>query len=122
MSTSCGRKPDLDGEWKITSVAGRMVQQSEASPSLSFDCSTQRIHGYTGVNILNGEFVQEGRKLTLSELGITKMAGPEEDMKLESDILEAFGKVYIIRRSDKGLLQFFDKDDNLVMTLKRKQQ
>lgn len=119
-TVSCGGKVQLEGEWKITSVADEQIQESEASPSLTFNTETGRIHGYTGVNIVNGEFEQEGRRLSLKGLGVTMMAGPDEDMKLERSILDAFNQVKTAKMGEENELQFFNPDGEMIMTLTRR--
>lgn len=119
-TVSCGSKVQLEGEWKITSVADEQISDSEASPSLSFNTETGRIHGYTGVNIVNGEFEQEGRRLSLETLGVTMMAGSDEDMKLERSILDAFNEVKTAKMGGEGELMFFNPDGEIIMTLVRR--
>lgn len=118
--TACSRKIDLNGEWKITSVGTESIQTGEAAPTLSFNTETGRIHGYTGVNVVNGEYEYAGRKLTLSGLGVTMMAGPEEDMKLERSILDAFAKISSVKQSEERELLLLDKEGDIVMTLQRR--
>lgn len=118
--TSCGNNVQLEGEWKITSVADEQIPESEATPSLTFNTETGRIHGYTGVNIVNGEFEQEGRRLSLNGLGVTMMAGDDEDMKLERSILDAFNEVKTAKMSGEGELQFLNPDGEIIMTLTRR--
>lgn len=115
---SCGKKPELDGEWKITSVNSETVELSEASPSLTFN--TGRLHGYTGVNILNGEYIQEGRRLSLKGIGVTMMAGPDEDMNIERQILAAFENIYTAKITDDGILELYNEDGEVIMTLLKK--
>lgn len=118
--TSCSNKVDLNGEWKIISVGSEKVTETEAPPTLSFDTATGRFHGYTGVNIVNGDYVQEGRRLTLNGLGVTMMAGPEEDMALERKILDTYTQVHTTRLSDDGELHLLNADKDTVMTLARR--
>ena len=119
-AVSCNSKVDLNGEWKITSVGTEEVTSSEAAPSLSFNTETGRIHGYTGVNIVNGEYEQEGRKLSLKGLGMTMMAGPEDDMALERKILDAFEQVRTAKETSEGELALYDSEGEIIMTLKRR--
>lgn len=117
---SCTDKGALQGEWIIRSVGDMMIQDAEASPSLTFNIETGRIHGYTGVNIVNGEFEREGRKLSLKGLGVTMMAGPEEDMDLERRILDSFNNVTHAKISPEGELQFFNSERDTIMILVRR--
>ena len=120
MSASCSSKVDLNGDWKITSVGTEMVESSEAPPTLSFNSETGRVHGYTGVNIVNGDYTHDGRKLSINGLGATMMAGPEEDMIIERKILDVFGTPVKTRLTEEGSLEFLTPDDEVVMTLERK--
>lgn len=117
---SCSSKAELQGEWKIVSVGTDNVGITEAPPTLSFDTETGRVHGYTGVNIVNGSFTQEGRKLTLSDLGVTMMAGPAEDMALERKILDAFNNVRKAKTSEEGNLLLLNDEDEVIVTLARR--
>lgn len=94
--------------------------ETEAPPTLSFDAATGRFHGYTGVNIVNGDYVQKGRKLTLNGLGATMMAGPEEDMALERKILDTYSQVQSTKLSDDGELHLLNAEKDTVMILKRR--
>ena len=105
-------------QWE--SLGTESIQAGEAAPTLSFNTETGRIHGYTGVNVVNGEYEYAGRKLTLSGLGVTMMAGPEEDMKLERSILDAFAKISSVKQSEERELLLLDKEGDIVMTLQRR--
>lgn len=117
---SCAKKVDLNGEWAITSVGSDEITVSESVPTLNFNSETGRIHGYTGINIVNGNYSHEGRRLSLSGLGVTMMAGPEDEMALERKILDAFNATRTVKMSDEGELLLIDGDGNEMMTLVRK--
>ena len=117
---SCAKKVDLNGEWAITSVGSDEKTVSESVPTLNFNSETGRIHGYTGINIVNGNYSHEGRRLSLSGLGVTMMAGPEDEMALERKILDAFNATRTVKMSDEGELLLIDGDGNEIMTLVRK--
>lgn len=119
-AVSCNNKTDINGDWKITSIGGEKITLSEAGPSLSFDKETGRIHGYTGVNIVNGEYELDGRRLSLKGLGTTMMAGPEEDMELERKITGSFEKISTVKQSADGGLTLYDSEGNALMTLVRR--
>ena len=116
---SCASKVELNGEWAITSVGTDEITASESVPTLSFNSETGRIHGYTGINIVNGNYSHEGRKLSLSGLGVTMMAGPADEMALERKILDAFNATRSVKMSDEGELLLMDGDGNEIMTLAR---
>lgn len=117
---SCTGKIDLNGDWKIVAVGTEEVEVSEAPPTLSFNSETGRIHGYTGVNIINGDYSHDGRKLTIGGVGATMMAGPEDDMIRERKILDAFNQVSRTKISEDGALLLVNSDDEALLTLERK--
>lgn len=89
----------IDGEWLLEKLGGKdvasMLGQGMKAPSLNFG-KDGSISGFSGVNRLMGsvkaEDLMQG-KLDLSRLASTKMAGPPEAMKLESDFLGSLQKV-----------------------------
>ena len=117
---SCASKVELNGEWAITSVGTDEISVSESVPTLTFNSETGRIHGYTGINIVNGNYSHEGRKLSLSGLGVTMMAGPADEMALERKILDAFNATRTVKMSGEGKLLLMDGEGNEIMTLARK--
>lgn len=117
---SCTNKVELNGEWAITSVGSDEITASESVPTLTFNSETGRIHGYTGINIVNGNYSHEGRKLSLTGLGVTMMAGPADEMALERKILDAFNATKTVKMSEKGELLLIDADGNELMSLTRK--
>lgn len=119
LMSSCNRI-DLNGEWRIVSVGSDTVETSQAVPTISFNEITNLIHGYTGVNIFNGEYEQEGKKLSISNVGLTRMAGPEEDMKLERKIIRAFMGVEQASLTDKEELLFISHEGDTLMVLAKK--
>lgn len=119
LASSCGRI-DLNGEWKIISVGVVTVQASQAVPTLSFNEETGLVHGYTGVNVFNGEYTQEGRRLSLDNIGMTRMAGPSEDMELERKIITAFEEVHSTRMTEDEELIFINNEGDTLMVLARK--
>ena len=119
LASSCGRI-DLNGEWKIISVGVDTVQSSQAVPTLSFNEETGLVHGYTGVNVFNGEYTQEGRRLSLDNIGMTRMAGPADDMELERKIITAFEAVHSTRMTENDDLIFINNEGDTLMTLARK--
>lgn len=119
-AVSCGKRANIEGEWKITSVCGQELPDTKAAPTVNFNLETGRIHCYTGVNIVNGEYEYEGRRLTLNGMGMTMMAGPEEDMAVERLILDTLEKVRSVRHDDTGGLEFMNENGEVIMTLARR--
>jgi heat shock protein HslJ len=78
--------------WKLVSLNGNPVGANKL-PSLTLDAATGKASGMAGVNRFNGTFKQEGSALSFGPLITTRMAGPENEMKIESEFLTALGHV-----------------------------
>lgn len=78
--------------WKLVELNGNPVGANKL-PSLTLDAATGKVSGMAGVNRFNGTFTQKEAALSFSPLIATRMAGPENDMKLESEFLAALGRV-----------------------------
>ena len=78
--------------WKLVELNGQPVGENKL-PSLSLDAATGKVTGMAGVNRISGTFKQQVAALTFGPLAVTKMAGPESAMKLESDFLAALSRV-----------------------------
>lgn len=115
---SCCSQPDLAGKWVVESIDGLEVAGTVESPFLEFDVEKGRVHGNTGVNLVNSTFTQNGKSLKFGMGATTMMAGPEAAMKMEQDFLKAFEAVASAKMKD-GKLELADKDGNVVMVLTR---
>jgi len=72
--------------WKLVELNGEAVGSSKL-PSLLLDPATGRVSGMAGVNRYSGTFQQQDAAVSFGPLAVTKMAGPEKDMKVEADFL-----------------------------------
>lgn len=121
--SSCCSQPDLAGKWTVESIGGQTVSQEipglEELPFIEFDVTEGRVHGNSGVNILNSTFTQDGKSLKFGMAASTMMAGPEEAMQVERDFLEAFGNVSSAKVNGGDTLELSDADGNVLMVLKR---
>lgn len=115
---SCCSQPDLAGKWVVESIDGLEVAGTVESLFLEFDVEKGRVHGNTGVNLVNSTFTQNGKSLKFGMGATTMMAGPEAAMKMEQDFLKAFEAVASAKMKD-GKLELADKDGNVVMVLTR---
>ena len=80
--SSCASKISVDGEWAIKSVEGETVQTTEQAPYLVFNEDEGTVHGFLGVNLLNGNYTLKGSKLSFQHLGTTMMSGLPQDMDI----------------------------------------
>jgi heat shock protein HslJ len=78
--------------WKLVELNGEPVGANKL-PSLTLDAATGKVTGLAGVNRFNGSFKQQDAALTFGPLLTTRMAGPEDAMKLEGEFLAALSRV-----------------------------
>lgn len=117
MLASCCSQPDLSGKWNILKVNGEDITViGEEKPFVEFNTEESRVHGFTGCNIMNGAYTLEGKDFTFGNMATTMMAGPEENMKAERNVLEAMGKVATVKADGEKLL-LLDENKDIVMEL-----
>ena len=117
MLASCCSQPDLSGKWNILKVNGEDITViGEEKPFVEFNTEESRVHGFTGCNIMNGAYTLEGKDFTFGNMATTMMAGPEENMKAERNVLEAMGKVATVKADGEKLL-LLDENKDVVMEL-----
>lgn len=117
---SCAQAPDLSGEWKVVTINGVEIEKSETedevAPFINFDTESGRIHGNTGINLINGTYELSGNDLTFGTLATTMMAGPEPKAQTEQEFLSAIDEVKSAKVK-AGVLTLYDADGNVLMTL-----
>lgn len=82
----------LEGKWTISTVNGQQVTLEEM-PFIEFNAAENKFHGNSGVNIMNGTFEKNGKKLTFGNAATTMMAGPEAATNVEKNILKSLSEV-----------------------------
>ncbi|MGN0187908.1 MAG: META domain-containing protein [Candidatus Cryptobacteroides sp.] len=116
---SCGSEaPDVAGRWDVVSIGDKAVVEYDPmhGPALIFDCEAGRVHGFTGVNLVNGSFTKDGSVISFGEMATTMMAGPLEAMEQERAFLEAVeAAVKVV--PVKGGIAFRDENGKEVMRL-----
>lgn len=120
MLSACCGKTDLSGKWEIETLNGKEVTATETDPFIEFDTTEGRVHGFTGCNIMNGSFTQDGNKLTFGNMATTMMAGP--DMDLEREVLDAINATASVKKASDGKLNVYDAEGNLLMVLDKEDQ
>ncbi len=119
---SCAQALDLSGEWKVKTINGEEIAapqtEDEVAPFIEFDVENGKIHGNTGVNIVNGNYTLDGNNLSFGTLMTTMMAGPESKMKTEQDFLAAVNAVKTAKTAD-GILTLYDAEGKALMTLSK---
>ena len=119
MMASCcnkaGEAVSLEGKWTIATVNGEEITLEEM-PFLEFNTTDNKFHGNAGVNIMNGEYTQEGEKLVFGEAATTMMAGRPEANKIERAILDNIAKVAVAAEAEEKV-ELRDAEDAVLMTL-----
>jgi copper homeostasis protein (lipoprotein) len=79
--------------WVLDEIMGQPVVQrgDERAPWFILSGDENRIHGFGGCNTFNGSYtLQEGGRISFSQMGATKMACPDLDVDYESMVFEVF--------------------------------
>lgn len=115
---SCGNKITVDGEWSIKTVGEETVQATEQAPYLVFNEAESTVHGFLGVNLLNGNYTLKGDKLSFQHLGTTMMSGLPQDMDLEAKLQNAINAAAVAKMQADELV-IYDVEGNKLLTLAR---
>ncbi|MFN2373271.1 MAG: copper resistance protein NlpE N-terminal domain-containing protein [Cyclonatronaceae bacterium] len=80
--------------WELDEIMGQPVVQrgeDESTPWFILSSEENRIHGFGGCNNFSGSFaLQEGGRITFSQMGATKMACPDLEVDYESMVFGVF--------------------------------
>ena len=119
MGVSCS-EIDLSGKWTLVSVGDETVEvmKDMPVPFISFDAEKGRVHGNAGVNLFNGSYLLNGRKVSFGELVTTMMSGPEESMNLESQVLSSLGRTESVKISGDEL-KLLSSDGTTLLVYKK---
>lgn len=103
------------GEWSILKADGVSTKEGANPATISFD-SEGKINGCASVNRFFGSYKFDGKKLTLDQIGLTRMMGP--NMEIEDAVIKAINSVNSAKiNSNKATL--FDDEGVEIMKLKR---
>lgn len=103
--------------WMLDEIRGQPVVQrgeDERAPWFILSPDENRIHGFGGCNTFNGSYtLQEGGRITFSQIAATKMACPNQDVDYESMVFEVLdqtdsysqrGSMLLLNRSEMAPL------------------
>jgi len=92
-------------EWRLKELDGEPLKQRNGAepPDLKFDAEKKTVSGSTGINRLAGGYKLDANKLKFGNLAMTKMAGPEELMKQETEFVNALESVDSWKRTGDRL-------------------
>ena len=107
----------LNGNWQITSVGGKAVNDEGAN--LFIDINELKVHGNTGCNFFNGVLYinpEKSNAIDFSNLATTRMACP--NMEQESAILIALEEAVGAIEGSEGRVMLLNSAGKELMTLK----
>ncbi len=107
---------NLTGNWELQTLNGKAVQQAEPL-SIAFSTDNE-VYGFAGCNRLLGKYKMSSKgQIDLSQLGATRMACPESQMKIEDEYLEALKNARFTQIQNK-ILTLKDKNKKTLATFK----
>ncbi|MCM1078238.1 MAG: META domain-containing protein [Firmicutes bacterium] len=105
----------LFGEWNIEQAMGKSTAGGDSPAVINFS-PDGRINGNASVNSFFGSYTGDGRNMTFSQVGMTRMMG--QSMEIEDAVTQAVNTTARMSiNGDKALV--YDKDGNIVMKLTR---
>ena len=108
MLAACGGEKNVSLEntqWKLQSAAGIPTGAIEAEAdnfTLNFEART--VSGRTNCNLFFGEYATEGSKIEFSQMGMTRMACPDNAHIItffykRHNFFSLFGKVFLLHKA-----------------------
>ena len=108
----------LNGIWAVKAINGE--PQNENSIRLVIDVTTQRIHGNTGCNIINGKvYINADKDFAIEFDQINADNNSCPDMRLETEFLIALEESVKVDQVTKDEMNFVSSAGNVVLTLTR---
>lgn len=107
----------LSGEWRVSSLGGSSVSESEDAPFIGFDTNQSLIYGFTGCNRITGTIDASALvngKADFSQIGMTRMLC--QDSKYERPLMDALQKATSSEITD-NTMTLKDKDGKTLLTL-----
>ena len=112
------KKKLLNTSWKLIDISDtkmrKILTTNEIRITLNF--SEDRIHGDSGVNNYFSNYIMASDIIMIGPIGSTKMAGPDNFMKLESQYLNILQNSKKIKLDNNRLI--FMTDDGKTLTFK----
>jgi len=107
----------LDKEWIVVKIEKeKITTNAEKAPWIKL--SEGRVSGFSGCNRLIGSYSLEGKTLTFSQLGGTKMFC-FDTQELEDKFMKTLSKTHFWKYK-RGKLCLFDENKIVIMTLEVK--
>jgi len=99
-------------EWQLVEVSGIPVSTLAGArrPFVQFDAAKQEATGFTGCNNFFGKYERDGSSLKFGPVGSTRMACPDLQMSLETEVFKALDKTKEWKITDGELLLLDDSE------------
>lgn len=110
----------LNGTWHIEEIDGQKYNLPDMQMVL--DVQELKLHGNTGCNLVNGSLVidpDKSNSIQFNNLASTRMMCDPESMKAETACLVALESVEFAKKGRHDTVQLFDKDNKVVMVIKK---
>ena len=92
-----GGMATLEGTWRFETLGGAGIpEQVRQAPFLTFEGDGQ-VYGLAGVNRVRGTWQLDGERLTFGPVVSTLMAGPDEAMACERQVLDLLNSALDLR-------------------------
>jgi heat shock protein HslJ len=104
---------DIEGpKWFLTEVCGAPVSPlaGEKQPHILFDPAKKKVTGFAGCNQFFGSYELDGASLKFGPVGSTRMACPDLQMSLETEVLKALDQTRAWEIRDGRLLLLDDRN------------
>lgn len=98
-STTAPQIPNLSGK----TFEGSFVGETGQAQFITFS-EDGRVYGYAGCNRFNGAYIQEGSKLSMDKVAMTRMMCSPKSNAAESTFIDAVNKTVEFSYSDEGIV------------------
>lgn len=98
-SATATQAPSLAGK----TFEGSFVGEAGRAQFIAFS-EDGRVYGYAGCNRFNGAYVQEGSKLSMDKVAMTRMMCAPASNAAESAFIDAVNKTVEFSSSDEGIV------------------
>jgi len=99
-------------EWRLVEVSGIPVSPlaGEKRPFMKFDAAKKEATGFAGCNNFFGSYQRDGSSLKFGPVGSTRMACPDLETGLETEVFKAMDKTRSWKIKNGGLLLLDDSE------------
>ena len=112
------KKHMIIGSWGIEDLPAATAKKIKPSPKAEITFESSRVYGCAGDNRFFGNLKIYGRELSFSQMGMTRMMGP--NAQYEGYFMEALNNV--VQYDVVGTVRLLDKDGKVLMVLKPKEK